>query len=437
MRLATATCGLAATGSFLSGCAGFVNPLAKTQIIVDDVGRAVEIPAPNHLTNVYYTSPLAQIFCLTMAPDLMAGSCVAYDADQLQFLPQGTERLDVMGSLSSGGVIDISALKYNDVQIVFSISGTDLTDVNINDALALQEETGIPVVLIDGSFDRIGDTYRLLGTCLGRAERAEELARYCESIYERVTTAVSAVPNDELVTYYFAEGQKDLQSELPLVQKSVTPEADGSWSLDLDLTLPSPQENDIWTIVAECVSYDNVTQQAVSFPLIFDSTPFNGTFTIEGEPGAQNFRIEATGLTPGETATINLVSATDPTVTYLVGTVVVDANGSVNAVFAAPNVPDGTYYLEIFGDHHGEGGQSADRIKVSNGVYSIDDGNNNIVPPTTDPADPTAAPSAAPTATAQPALAKTGVNGTTLALAALGLTGLGAAAAFVASRRKA
>lgn len=224
---------------------------------------------------------------------------------------------------------------------------------------------------------------------------------------------------------------------IPLVQKSVTPEADGSWSLDLDLTLPSPQENDIWTIVAECVSYDNVTQQAVSFPLIFDSTPFNGTFTIEGEPGAQNFRIEATGLTPGETATINLVSATDPTVTHLVGTVVVDADGSVNAVFAAPNVPDGTYYLEIFGDHHGEGGQSADRIKVSNGVYSIDDGNNNIVPPTTDPADPTAAPSAAPTATAQPALAKTGVNGTTLALAALGLTGLGAAAAFVASRRKA
>lgn len=221
VRLATATCGLAATGSFLSGCAGFVNPLAKTQIIVDDVGRAVEIPAPNHLTNVYYTSPLAQIFCLTMAPDLMAGSCVAYDADQLQFLPQGTERLDVMGSLSSGGVIDISALKYNDVQIVFSISGTDLTDVNINDALALQEETGIPVVLIDGSFDRIDDTYRLLGTCLGRAERAEELARYCESIYERVTTAVSAVPNDELVTYYFAEGQEGLQSEPDISQHSL------------------------------------------------------------------------------------------------------------------------------------------------------------------------------------------------------------------------
>ena len=35
---------------------------------------------------------------------------------------------------------------------------------------------------------------------------------------------------------------------IPLVQKSVTPEADGSWSLDLDLTLPSPQENDIWTM---------------------------------------------------------------------------------------------------------------------------------------------------------------------------------------------
>ncbi len=244
--------------------------------------------------------------------------------------------------------------------------------------------------------------------------------------------AVNGQPSEVFVVAY----NNSDADKLPLVQKSVTPAENGRWSLYLDLASGSPQEEDIWMVVAECVSYDNVTQEA-SFILIFDSTPFNGTFTIEGEPGAQNFRIEATGLTPGETATINLVSATDPTVTYLVGTVVVDANGSVNAVFAAPNVPDGTYYLEIFGDHHGEGGQSADRIKVSNGVYSIDDGNNNIVPPTTDPADPTAAPSAAPTATAQPALAKTGVNGTTLALAALGLTGLGAAAAFVASRRKA
>ncbi len=201
------------TSTILYGCESPAEFLSGKRTITDDIGRTVTIPTVSKLTSIYFTSPLAQIFCFTLAPDLLAGTTIPFNNNQLAYLPENTRKLDFMGSLSGGGFIDTEVLRYNNVQLIFSISGTDLTDVNINDALALQDQTGIPVVLIDGSFDRIGKSYQLLGELLGRRERAEELASYCQDIYDRVTTAVAKIPEDELVTYYFAEGQEGLQTE--------------------------------------------------------------------------------------------------------------------------------------------------------------------------------------------------------------------------------
>lgn len=218
---AGATCAAGLATGALAGCAQVNTLIAGSRTVVDDTGRTVEIPAAGQVERVYFTSPLAQIFCYTVAPDLLGGTCTQYDKAQLEFLPEGTGDLIYMGSLSSGGTIDREALMYNDIQLVFSISGTDLTDVNVSDAEGLQEQTGIPVVLIDGSFNIIGDTYRFLGECLGRESRANELAGYLEDIYERVTQAVAAVPESELKTYYYAEGPEGLQTEPDTSQHSL------------------------------------------------------------------------------------------------------------------------------------------------------------------------------------------------------------------------
>lgn len=211
----------AAGGMLLGGCQGFDELVTGTRTLADHTGRAVAVPAPSALRKVYFTSPLAQVFCFTVAPDLLAGTAISFTKQQLEFLPYGTEQLPNLGTLSNGGSIDAEMLRQEGVQLVFSISGTDLTDVNVADALALQSESGIPVFLIDGSFDRIGDTYRLLGECLGRTERAEELASYCEQIYEDVTDAVAQVPEGDRVRYYFAEGPEGLQTEPDASQHSL------------------------------------------------------------------------------------------------------------------------------------------------------------------------------------------------------------------------
>ena len=208
----------------LAAGAGGCSPakvLSSTVEVKDSIGRIVQIPSAHKIDHVYFTSALAQIFCFTVAPDLIAGTSMHFDGKQLALLPEGTGDLPFLGTLSEGGTIDVEVLDYMGTQVIFSISGVDLTDVNIDDAMRLQERSGIPVVLIDGSFDQIGESYRFLGECLGREERANLLADYCEEILERVTSALQHVPQDERVTYYFAEGEQGLQTEPNASQHSL------------------------------------------------------------------------------------------------------------------------------------------------------------------------------------------------------------------------
>ena len=214
-------CGLSGCSAGSTGRVISNGPFSDTVTVLDSVGRSVVIPAPHQLRKVYFTSPLAEVFCFTVAPDLLAGTSSRYDEQCLEYLPESMGGLSYLGTLSNGGSIDIEALKYIGTQVVFSISGVGLTDVNISDALELEQQSGIPVVLIDGSFSTIGDTYRFLGECLGRAERGGQLASYCEEIYQRVSQAVARVPEGERVTYYFAEGSEGLSTENGASQHSV------------------------------------------------------------------------------------------------------------------------------------------------------------------------------------------------------------------------
>jgi iron complex transport system substrate-binding protein len=77
-------------------------------------------------------------------------------------------------------------------------------------ATRTQAETGIPVVLIDGSFINTPTALRQLGSILGVNERGEQLARAAEAIYAEVDRLRDAVTKRPRV--YFAGGQDGLQT---------------------------------------------------------------------------------------------------------------------------------------------------------------------------------------------------------------------------------
>lgn len=205
----------------LSGCSAYKSAVTGKRTITDDAGRELQIPTPAELERVYFTSTLAQIFCFTLNPDLLGGSGFRFTPLELEYLPEGTEDLPYLGTLSGDGEIDREQLLVEDVQIVFSISGIELTAANISDAEDLQAQLNVPVVCLDGSFDNIANCYRKLGDIMGQAARGDELGAYCERIYREVRQAIDPVPESDRVSVYYAEGPEGLQTEPDVSQHAL------------------------------------------------------------------------------------------------------------------------------------------------------------------------------------------------------------------------
>ena len=223
-----ATAGVAATAVALGGCETYGEVVTGERTIVDDANRELRIPAADKLERIYFTSGLAQVWVFSLNPDKQGGTSAQFSARQREFLPEGIADLEYMGAIGENASIDTEMLAEQDIQLVFSISGIGLTEGNISDAERLQEQTGIPVVLVDGSFDRIATAYRFVGDIMGEQERAEELATYCEQKFAEVTAAVAQVPEEEKVRLYYAEGVEGLQTDPPTSQHALTFELAGA-----------------------------------------------------------------------------------------------------------------------------------------------------------------------------------------------------------------
>ena len=76
----------------------------------------------------------------------------------------------------------------------------------------MQQDSGIPYVLLDGRLDRVGATYRALGQLLGRNEDAEKLATAAENTITTVTKRVAAVPSDARPRVYYTRDKSGLQT---------------------------------------------------------------------------------------------------------------------------------------------------------------------------------------------------------------------------------
>ena len=179
---------------------------------IDDAGRELTLPTANKIESVYFTSSLAQVFVMTLAPDKMGATCSKYSEEDKKYLPKELEGLKYLGAVETGEM-DVEAVMSQGIQVIFSISSIALTQANIDEANDIQDRSGIPVVLIDGSFSKIAEAYEKLGDILGAEKRARELAQYCTDAYDKVVAAVGDLAEEEKVRFYYAEGPKGLQTE--------------------------------------------------------------------------------------------------------------------------------------------------------------------------------------------------------------------------------
>lgn len=185
--------------------------------IVDMAGRSVSIPAK--ISKVYGASPTGTILVYTIDPELLTGWNYFMGMDGVQFVAQKYKNLPVLGgwfgSISTTNIEDLIRTKPD---LIVSMD----TPIKPEVADYIQESTGIPVVVVDGSINKMEEAYTFMGKVLSREERVADLAAYCRETVDLVREKKPQLAAHRPVRVYYAEGLKGLETE-----------PQGSWHAEL------------------------------------------------------------------------------------------------------------------------------------------------------------------------------------------------------------
>ena len=190
-----------ASGSAAAGSA--------TVSFTDSTGRQVELP--REVTRVAPASPLADIMLFPIAAEQMVGWSSA----------PGSAAVGVFGSsyrdLPELGKIDAAPADFAREAVLASapqvIVDVGKWDEEYRAGLdSLQEDLGIPVILIDGALDVSGDAFRLLGQALGKTDLGEQLGAYADGVISDVQTKTATIAQDKRLSVYYGEGKDGLNT---------------------------------------------------------------------------------------------------------------------------------------------------------------------------------------------------------------------------------
>jgi iron complex transport system substrate-binding protein len=183
--------------------------LAQTRTITDSAGRVVEVP--EQVGSVFAAGPPAAILLYIMAPDRMLGWPRANRADERAFLAQPYGDLPELGTLTGqGGEANLERVLALQPDLILDFGS--VRDNFVDLANRVQDQTGIPYLLIDGRFENTPAALRLLGEALGVPERGEALAQDAEATFARIDALLANIPEDQRPRAYLARGPEGLES---------------------------------------------------------------------------------------------------------------------------------------------------------------------------------------------------------------------------------
>ena len=186
-----------------------VPTVARAGSITDAAGRAITIPET--VTRVFPAGPPAAILLYTMAPDVLLGWPRANRAEECAFmLPDVCMRPEVGRLTGRGNTANLESVLALKPDLILDVGSTTPTFASL--AARVQEQTGIPYALLDGRFEAIASTYRLLGALTRRD--AEPFATYTEKTLTTIQTRINRIPDDERPRVYYARGPRGLETGL-------------------------------------------------------------------------------------------------------------------------------------------------------------------------------------------------------------------------------
>lgn len=177
--------------------------------VKDAAGRDVSIP--EDASRIFAAGPPADVLLYTLKPKAMLGWVRAVPDKGKEFVLPETRDLPSLGRLTGkGDTLNLEGLLAAKAQMVLDYGNINPTYIDL--AKRVEEQTGLPYLLLDGAFSKTPETLRLLGTALGVPERGEELAAEAEAIIKDTEALVAEIPADKRPKVYLARGPEGLES---------------------------------------------------------------------------------------------------------------------------------------------------------------------------------------------------------------------------------
>lgn len=179
--------------------------------ITDAAGRTVTVP--DKIERVMAAGPPASILLYVLAPEKMVGWVREPGEAEKAYLMPSVHGLPTYGQLTGkGGTANIEAVLAAKPDIIIDVGTVNPTYASLADKV--QQQTGIPYVLIDGAFANSAKTLRETGNLLGVGPRAETLAAYAEKTLSDLKAGLAAIPEAERPKVYYGRGPEGLETGL-------------------------------------------------------------------------------------------------------------------------------------------------------------------------------------------------------------------------------
>ncbi len=182
---------------------------AQAGTITDSAGRTVEIP--DQVNTVFAAGPPASILVYIMKPDALTGWPRALRPEERAYIAKPYRDLPETGRLTGrGGEANLERVLAISPDLIVDFGSVRDTYVDL--ANRVQEQTGIPYILIDGRFENTPEALRIVGEALGVPERGKLLAKDVEETFARIDAILEGVPEDDRPRVYLARGPEGLET---------------------------------------------------------------------------------------------------------------------------------------------------------------------------------------------------------------------------------
>lgn len=169
-----------------------------TRMFTDDCGREVEIP--DEISAIVPSGPLSQIILFALAPEMLVGLASRWSDSAEGIVDEAYLDLPYFGQLYGSASLNVEELVLAAPQLIVDVG--EAKGALAEDLDDLQTQTMIPAVHVEASLDTMAQAFRKLGALLGREEKGEALARFCESVYERTSTVMDKVGDNKVDALY-------------------------------------------------------------------------------------------------------------------------------------------------------------------------------------------------------------------------------------------